>query len=77
MLDTDSNRESIETKVEETETNLRESYKKERQYEENKALMAIKTNPKYFYSHPQKKLKTGVESRPLEAQNGILKCIQK
>ena len=69
---TDSGRESVESKVKEIETKLKESYEKEREHEENKALMAIKTNPKYFHSYAQKKLKSRAKIGPLEDQNGEL-----
>ena len=63
---TDSGRESVENKVKEIETKLKESYEKEREHKENKALMAIKTNPKYFHSYAQKKLKSRAKIGPLE-----------
>ena len=55
-LDTliDSQELAIQGKLVETVKSLQESYKQQNKNEENQAIEAIRSNPKYFYSYAKR-----------------------
>ena len=56
----------LENKVEDIETKIKESHKKQQEHEEQQAVSSIKRNPKYFYTYAKRKLKTRVQIGPLK-----------
>ena len=65
-------RHSILAKLTEIELKMQESYKAQRENEENRAVSAIKTNSKYFYSYARKHQKTTIPVGPLNDSSGNL-----
>ena len=59
-------------KLTEIELKMQESYKAQRENEENRAVSAIKTNSKYFYSYARKHQKTTIPVGPLNDSSGNL-----
>ena len=70
IANTISRRSSIQNKLVEIERKLQESYKVEEKREEDRAVEAIKSNPKYFYSFASRNRKTHSNIGPLEDADG-------
>ena len=66
----ESRKEALKTKLIQIERSLQESYQSQASYDENKAVEAIKVNPKYFYSYAKKRQKTKSEIGPLMNSQG-------
>ena len=67
---TQARRETSFTKLTEIETKLQESYATQDRREEDKAVEAIKTNPKYFYSFASRRGKSHNPIGPLTDEEG-------
>ena len=65
---------SIKGKLTDIEQKLQESYTAEDSRNEERAVDAIKVNPKYFYSYAKKRSKIQTPIGPLEDSEGNLKC---
>ena len=61
---------NIKAKLVDIERDLQISYRMQEDYEEEKAVSAIKNNPKYFYSYAKARYKTQPQVGPFLAENG-------
>ncbi|MEL7309482.1 MAG: hypothetical protein AAGK05_17585 [Pseudomonadota bacterium] len=62
----------IQSEILDIESKLIVSYKEEREFEENKAVMNIKNNPKYFYSFARKHQIIKGDIGPFKIDNNLI-----
>ena len=68
----DSKKLEIQKKLVETEKKLQESYSQQNKNEENQAVEAIRSNPKYFYTYAKRHNNLNTSIGSLEDKNGHL-----